>query len=115
MYLLPCPQCQTTATISPSQAGDEITCSSCDASISIPKLGDLRKLPRSEESQETPESENENGFKITVVALGLLAVISLFATGFTAIRWYLIESDMSTQEHIAQVRSDFAGKPMQRA
>ena len=48
MYLLPCPSCQAPITVSPSQAGDTQVCPSCGETAAIPKLGDLRELPRAD-------------------------------------------------------------------
>ncbi len=110
MYLLPCPECQQTTSVSPSQAGDETKCQSCNAVIGIPKLGVLRNLPQTDEAMQKGDAEpgsSNGGTNIGVAALGLLTLICLFIAGFAAIRWALIDVSDDTESHIAQILDEY--------
>ena len=111
MHLLPCPHCQTAIPVSPSQAGNQTSCTSCQSDVDIPKLGELRKLPLVEEPQtaeatEAPESSiaRRAGFLV----LGLFATASLLVAGFCGIRWLLIEVPNTTEEHITTLRQQYS-------
>jgi hypothetical protein len=110
MYLLPCPSCQASIPLSPSQAGNETSCPACQSSVTVPKLGDLRQLPQAEQdsSVDRPQgvpisSGGSTGFAI----LGLIATASLVVAAFCGIRWSLIEVSSSTEAHIADYREAY--------
>ncbi|MEL7266083.1 MAG: hypothetical protein AAFP69_14885, partial [Planctomycetota bacterium] len=50
MFLLPCGECQQSFPVAPSRAGDTVTCPHCSAAVVVPKLGELRQLPRADAS-----------------------------------------------------------------
>ena len=113
MHLLPCPSCQAAIPVSPSQAGDQTSCPSCQSRVDIPKLGELRQLPLSEE-QSTPEgSQGTDGAESSMarsagfLVLGLIATASLLVAGFCGIRWVLIDVPNTTDEHIALMREEY--------
>lgn len=109
MYLLPCPSCQTSITVSPSQAGDTTTCPACQSAIDIPKLGQLRQLDRAEQTPSATVGPREvsTGRQIGFMVLGLVAIASLLAAGFCGIRWALIEVPTTTDEHVAELREAY--------
>ena len=112
MHLFPCPSCQDPITISPKHAGNDISCPHCEASVTLPKLGDIRSLPlagdTAEAEQATAMAENVSGNFLGTALLGLLCMAALLAAGFCGIRWYLIEVEMTTQAHIEEVNTLYA-------
>ncbi|NND99765.1 MAG: hypothetical protein HKN47_20795 [Pirellulaceae bacterium] len=108
MHLLPCPQCQQTITVSPSQAGDEIRCSACDTIVAIPRLGELRQLPLADQAADAAVVDrgqaNVGGRQVVITLLGLIALVGVIVCGFAAIRWFLVEPTASTQSHIDEIR-----------
>ena len=107
MYLLPCPKCSSSISVPPSQAGDETSCGQCGEMIDIPKLGELRKLPRADEdvSAEKPVGSSAvsvGGSRIGFVAAALAATASLIVAGFCTLRWAMIDVPTTTEGHIAE-------------
>lgn len=114
MHLLPCPNCQETVLVSPSQAGDSTHCKSCDASIDIPKLGELRKLPSAApdlgsdaSSKNNIRSENSTGRRIASTLLGCIAVMAVISAAYCGFRWASIEPSSSTEEYLATYREQY--------
>lgn len=114
MHLLPCPSCQASISVSPSQAGDETTCPKCQSSVVIPKLGQIRQLPLAEDGPSggqtvaKGEMETSSGRRAGFVVLSLIGTASLLAAGFCGIRWSLIDVPSSTEQHIARYREEYA-------
>ena len=108
MHLLPCPSCEHSIPVSPSQAGDNTLCSACGATIAIPKLGELRQLPLSPDSEPISSDEGASGGGgIGVVLLGMIAMIALLVTGFALIQCYLIEVPTTTDAHVKELRAAY--------
>ena len=120
MHLLPCPHCQTPFHVSPSQAGETVNCPACHAEVPIPKLGEIRQLPRAEESAARDRkvggaasggslgSEGSLGRKITFGIAGIAATVSLLVASYCGIRWALVEVPSTTEDHIATVREELS-------
>lgn len=116
MHLLPCPSCQSSIRVSPSQAGDATNCPACQTSVVIPRLGDLRKLPQEEDSAPSGShaavaagASTSTWRRVTFVILGLIATASLLIAGFCGLRWSLIDNPFSTEVHIATIRDQYSG------
>lgn len=112
MHQLPCPNCQAPIVVSPAQAGEETACPDCGAAVALPTLGQLRKLPRAESASADPPpaeaaAETSAGLRAAFVALGLIATASGLIAAFCAVRWALIEVPMTTDRHIAELRSQY--------
>lgn len=112
MHLLPCPSCESSIEVAPSQAGNQITCPSCGASVPIPKLGQLRQLPRAEQSDQVRDTgaareAGGGGGSIAFGLLGLIATASLLIAGFCAVRWVLMEVPTDTESHIAELQAAY--------
>lgn len=110
MYLLPCPDCDQSISVSPSQAGDTAACSGCDSKVQIPKLGDLRKLPQAESDAPDKSSGPADGrgdFQIMTILLGIFALIGLLVAGFALVQRSLIEVTTTTDQHIAELREEY--------
>ncbi|GAA4459212.1 hypothetical protein [Novipirellula rosea] len=109
MYQLSCPHCQNVIPVTPSQAGDSVLCPSCEQSVAVPRLGELKQLPR-DESQPSDTGPappyNEAGFAQTfgTVALGLICTASLLIAAYCGIRWALIDAPVTTEIHLQEVR-----------
>ena len=112
MYLLPCPSCDASLSVSPSQAGDAIPCPSCEQIVQIPKLGELRQLPEAE-SPRSPASrsaaQNERGIvqRISFVVLGLIGTASLLIAGFSTVRWAYIKVEKTTEGHVQKYQEAY--------
>lgn len=107
MYLISCHHCSSSVPVSPSQAGDRVLCGNCGEYIAIPKLGELRKLPRAEEAPSLGENgrrpvDTLAGSRIGFVAAALVAVAGLLVAGFCTLRWALIEVPITSESHIAE-------------
>jgi len=115
MHLLPCPTCQNVLSVTPSQAGDKVICGECQTEVSIPKLGILRQLPLAEEASKLPSEETaqreSGGYMIPVGILGAVAVLGFMVAAFAGIRWTLIPYLKTTDQHVADIRADYAVKP----
>lgn len=110
MYLLPCPSCKASLSISPSQAGSEASCPDCQASVPVPKLGELRQLPRADEQHSGDQPQGvpiSTGRSAGFVFLGLIATASLLVAGFCGVRWSLIDTGSTTEQHIAEYREAY--------
>lgn len=113
MHLLPCPNCQTPIPVSPSQAGNRMSCPSCQSDVDIPKLGELRRLSLAEEPSSSPGAAGADKTDRSIargtgfLVLGLIATASLLIAGFCGIRWVLIDVPTTTEGHIAEVREQY--------
>jgi hypothetical protein len=107
MYLLPCPNCQASIPLSPSQAGDQTKCPGCQSGVAIPNLGQLRQLPVAEDVDQPQRAEISSGHSTGVVVLGLIATASILVAGFCGIRWSLVEVSSSTEEHVESFRQAY--------
>ncbi|MEM1067248.1 MAG: hypothetical protein AAGG48_06975 [Planctomycetota bacterium] len=115
MHLLPCPFCESTISVAPSQAGDQATCNECQKQVQIPKLGQLRQLPTDTSADDKSGAERLESTDASIIlragflTSGLIAVGCMLIAGFCGIRWSLIQSAGSTQKHIESVREEYAG------
>ncbi len=111
MYLLPCPHCQESIKVAPSHAGDDATCTACGATVPIPKLGELRQLPRVNDSTPSDDAagsaSDSFGRQIGAAILGMIALVGILIGGYTAIRWFLIETPDTTQMHLQELAAAY--------
>lgn len=110
MYLLTCSHCQCSIPITPAQAGDETTCSSCGQLVQVPKLGELRQLPLAEKTAPPPDDTANTqsvGLNTAFVILSSIATVSLLAAAFCGIRWSLIEVTNNTTQHVGELRQAY--------
>jgi hypothetical protein len=108
MYLLSCPNCQAELSVAAAQAGDSISCSSCQSEVAIPKLGELRNLPQTAEGQnEVSGGSRSVGGTIAFVVLSLIAVGALLGAGYNAIRWAMIETNVTHASHLAEIQTEY--------
>ncbi len=116
MHLLPCPACQSAIPVSPSQAGDQTRCPSCQELVDIPKLGHLRQLPLAEHENGTKNAgnhlpgsrpESSSGNRAAFLALAVIATLSLLIAGFSTVRWAMIETPKTTDEHLAEFHETY--------
>lgn len=115
MHLLPCPSCDASIPVSPAQAGNQSNCPNCQSSVQIPKLGDLRLLPQTD--QATNQSQNSElgdrsaarsfGFGLFAFAAAGCLLIGLYC----GIRWFLTDVTMTTDKHIEQLRTEYRSLP----
>ena len=111
MYLLPCPQCGNSLTVAPSKAGETLACNACKASVSVPKLGDLRQLPRAEEPSDAPTTlknsqEKAPAAQTGFMFAGLLAVVCFLVASYCGLRWGLLPVPNSTETHLRSTAED---------
>ncbi|MEM9588021.1 MAG: hypothetical protein AAGA03_12140 [Planctomycetota bacterium] len=110
MYLLPCPECSQSLTVSPAQAGDHVDCPSCQASIAIPKLGELRQLETAEtDGDAASHRSGEVSFtrQIAFVGLAMVVTASLLMAAFCGIRWVSHPSQTTPDSFIASLEETY--------
>ena len=111
MHLLPCPACNSQIPVSPSQAGDETNCPDCQAVVAIPRLGDLRQLPRDDQGEDQhAAAKGTETSAARSVGFGLFAFVAagcLLVAAYCGIRWFLTDVGLSTEEHIAALRDEY--------
>ena len=110
MHLLSCPYCQAELTVTPAQAGDSIPCTKCQQTVAIPKLGELRKLPRSGpvEAPAAPARGSAGNSVLASVgfaALSLIAVSCVLIALYTGIRWANSGAEMTTETHLQEIET----------
>lgn len=112
MHRLPCPHCQAPLSVSNTQAGESILCSSCGRPVTVPKLGELRHLPRVDADPVPAESRRSGdltiGQRIGFGVLGSIALVTLLISGFCWVRWMSVEVPLTTETHIAELRARYA-------
>ena len=59
-YLLPCSDCNQSFPVATRQAGQTVQCANCDASVEVPKLGELKQLPIEGGADAVKKSEKRN-------------------------------------------------------
>ncbi|MGB1924975.1 MAG: hypothetical protein ACPHL6_00505 [Rubripirellula sp.] len=111
MYLLPCTACQQSVAIAPSQAGGILTCVHCQASVQVPKLGELKQLPKAADDQTPSEkqvasSEYSPAVRAGFLVSGFAATACLLIASFCGLRWFLLPVPNSTAGHIESTRAD---------
>lgn len=115
MHLLDCPSCHSAVPVAPARAGENIECPECQKSIAVPKLGELRRLPRSDQSPEgenspgrSNESSQRSGLAVAAfVTLCLVAVAAGLGAGYNAVRWSMIDTDYTIETHLAEIDASY--------
>ena len=109
MHLLNCPDCQHELKITPAQAGDAIRCPKCQSQVAVPKLGELRRLPRAEDTDTLPpaKSRSEGGGSV-FVGWTLIAVGGFLAAAYNGVRWSFVDADMTTEGHLEEIESSYS-------
>lgn len=112
MPLLPCPSCDQKIPVVVSQAGSEITCPGCQKRISIPNLGDLKRLGASQaessgegvkEFRQKASSETSAGRRVLFAALMAAAGTAAIVGIFCFVRYLAIQVPTNTEAHIAEI------------
>lgn len=113
MYLLPCSHCQASIQVGPKQAGDTLSCPQCGHEVAIPKLGDLKKLPQEDAAaDDLPRSSRSTfGQRVGFAVLVLITTLCLLIAAFCGLQWLTTEVPTTTEEHIAELREDYAELP----
>ena len=102
MHLYTC-SCGETIPVALSRAGQDITCPACSATLTLPKLGDLRALPLAEEPSDQEAASKWSGGRGLVFST--LAVVFLICAGYgtrCTIAWLSIPVQPTVEEQIAQ-------------
>ncbi len=116
MYPLPCPACQQTISVTNSQAGSSTTCPHCGNAVSVPKLGDLRRLDEAAEPSTAALAAGDGGEggeirRTAFAVLMALAGIAGLGGGFCAIRYWNVDVPATTEMHVEEVRATFKQVP----
>ena len=96
LYLLPCGSCDTKIEIELKQAGSEIPCPECQATINIPTMGGIKKLELSDISGITVDSAasattvRHIGSKQWLFSGGLVVLVLAAIAGFAI--WFYADS-----------------------
>jgi hypothetical protein len=112
MYFLPCAHCEQPIAVSPSKAGQSMECPQCGQAISVPNLGELKKVAVVDTDHRPAPSDSRSSDanatrSIAFVVLALLATACLVVASFCGIRWFLIEVPLTTAQHIADAKAAF--------
>jgi hypothetical protein len=111
MHLLPCPACDRSIAIAPSQAGDRTNCPHCHCEVDIPTLGQLRQLAVADRpAEQSPPSATEETSVARRIGFGLFSLLaagSLLVAGYCGIRWFLIEVPATSAKHVEALRTEY--------
>ena len=111
MHLLTCPNCQASIPVAKSQAGGQLTCPDCQNRLTIPKLGDLKQLPLADQPDEShdfqPRTEISVARRFGSGLFAFITVIALLTAIYCGIRWFLIENPITTEQHVAELRTEY--------
>lgn len=91
-----------------------MTCPECQTEVSIPKLGVLRQLPLADQTdgvKSATQKQRQSGVSVVFVTLGMIAMSGFMVAAFCGIRWVLIPNLKTTDEHVADLRADYAERP----
>ena len=80
-YKLNCPNCDHLLEVETRNAGQELECDSCQETVVVPKLGDLRQLPQVEGSARTTKNVRSPLASWLFAGGLLIAVLSAAAGG----------------------------------
>ena len=113
MPLLPCPSCSAMVDVPVSRAGSEIDCPTCHKTISVPKLGELRKLESNPISPAAKQAlaGSATGNRTAFALLMGIAVIAIVGGSYCLVRFAAIEVPATTEEHIAEIEEVYAQLP----
>lgn len=116
MPAFPCPSCGASFDVSASQAGSQTPCPHCGQTVSLPKLGELRRLDAtaSESGAVTPSFSQAGSLsvsRVAFVACFFVAAIAAILGGFCLIRGWAITVPGSTSDHIAQIETYYPEIP----
>lgn len=114
MPAIRCPHCDTSIDVPISRAGGEVSCPSCSQGVTVPKLGELRRLeastptasPAGVETAASPLAR-----RASFVALVALAAACLGLGGFCLVRYWAIAIPGTTESHIEMVESQYSQAP----
>ena len=97
-YSFECPECSTAVELTVTQAGQEMTCQSCDHEFSAPRLGDIKKLPVvGGEVAEKSKAKSSSPVKGWLFAGGLLLAAVAGAAAY-GIQTYADSMNEAAQE-----------------
>ena len=91
-----------------------MTCPECQIEVSIPKLGVLRQLPLADQTdggKSVAQKQRQGGVSVVFATLGMIAMAGFMVAAFCGIRWILIPNLKTTDEHVADLRADYAERP----
>lgn len=108
MYKLACPHCPESIVVTPARAGGEAPCQACGQNLPVPKLGELRSLPRADvESQDATHAATQRETSLLFPILALIGFGLILAGGFCAIRWAFISISATTDQHIEIITDSY--------
>lgn len=87
--LFTCPECGHTFSVSDSSAGETLSCPGCQKTITLPTLGELRKLPVEEQPfEDSAKEKTVTELDRRIGAMIFLGAIALFFIILAAIWGY---------------------------
>ncbi|OUT58181.1 MAG: hypothetical protein CBB71_14205 [Rhodopirellula sp. TMED11] len=106
MHLLTCPDCQSQVPVAPARAGEQIPCPSCEAVIQVPKLGELRNLPRQEAPVATTPKADQPRSNVAFASFFLLCVLASMVTLFCGTMYLMSQAPVTTESFLADRKVD---------
>lgn len=82
-YLLTC-GCSAAVTVGPGQAGGAVTCPRCGASLPVPRLGELARLPAAAQAEGMPAVSWTAAHRCLLGGI-LVAVLSMAAAAYLGV------------------------------
>ncbi|WP_404307194.1 hypothetical protein [Neorhodopirellula lusitana] len=112
MYELICPHCDATVPASPAKAGGEVVCPACTKNVAVPKLGELKKLPRVDQDASSDSDDNaahglSGGRSMLFAMLGAVSLLCFLGAAFCGVNWASIESPGTTESHIEGLKENY--------
>ena len=110
MHLFRCPHCQRDLPVSTTQAGETIRCEGCQAEVTLPRLGELRRLPAVDggERQTADDAGPPMGARVAFGIFGGVAAIALVVAAFAAVQALAVDVPRTTESHIEEIRETYS-------
>lgn len=124
MPALPCPHCGKLIEVAASRAGAEAECPHCQQAITVPKLGELRRIDAELSSQPSgtrglptgaaggmTNTGAVTGRRFAFVAFVAVAAISAALAAFCLLRYWAITVPGTTESHVQMIEAAYVESP----
>jgi hypothetical protein len=85
-------------------------CPSCQQTIQVPKLGELRKLES--QAAAAPATAGATGQRTAFALLMGIAAIAIVGASYCMVRFAAIEVPATTEQHIAEIEAAYSQMPV---
>ena len=111
MHLFRCPHCRRDLPVSTTQAGETIRCEGCHAEVTLPRLGELRRLPAVDGGglQTADDAGPPMGARVAFGIFGGMAAIALIVAAFAIVQAVAVDVPKTTDSHIVEIGETYSG------